>query len=122
MNKLAIGMVFSGLLLAAGGTNLSGKWEVQVEGIGAPRAQKFDLKQKGDALTGTYEGKHGESKVSGTVKDSAVEMEMQIIENDSIVKVHYVGTATEDGIKGTVTFGDIGKGTWVAARPSSHKK
>lgn len=123
MNKLAIGMVVSGFLFAGNGPNLSGKWEIQVEGYGAPRTQKFELKQKGDELSGTYEGKYGESKVSGTVKDSAVEFEMRIIENDHIVHVHYTGTATDDGIKGTVTFGDLGKGTWVAERDTgAHKK
>lgn len=126
LKKWGIGIILAGLpgiMLAAGGSDVSGKWEVQVEGYGAPRTQKFDLKQKGEALSGIYEGKFGESKVSGTVKDSAVDFEMSIIENEHIVTVHYTGVASDDAIKGTVTFGDTGKGTWVASRgTSSHKK
>jgi hypothetical protein len=123
MNKLGIGMMLCGIVFAGSGANLSGKWDVQVEGYGAPRTQRFELKQKGDVLTGTYAGKFGESKVTGTVKDSAVEFEMMVVENDHILKVHYEGTEAPDGgIKGTVTFGDQGKGTWVAERPSGHKK
>jgi hypothetical protein len=123
MSKLGIGILLSGLALAGSATNISGKWEVQVEGYGAPRTQKFELKQKGEELSGIYAGKFGESKVSGTVKDAAVEFEMRVIENDHIMTVHYKGTATDEGIKGTVTFGDEGKGTWVAARGSAaHKK
>lgn len=122
MKLLGIGLVLSGVLLASGTTNISGKWEVQVEGYGAPRAQKFELKQKGEDLSGVYAGKFGESKVTGTVKDAAVEFEMRIIDKDHIVTVHYTGTATDEGIKGTVTFGDEGKGTWVAMRPTPHKK
>jgi hypothetical protein len=122
MKLLGIGLVLSGVLFASGTTNISGKWEVQVEGYGAPRAQKFELKQKGEDLSGVYAGKFGESKVTGTVKDAAVEFEMRIIEKDHIVTVHYTGTATDEGIKGTVTFGDEGKGTWVALRPVPHKK
>jgi hypothetical protein len=123
MKLLGVGFVLSSVLLAGGTANLSGKWEVQVEGYGAPRTQKFDLKQSGEGLSGVYAGKFGESKVTGTVKDSAVEFEMRIIENERIVTVHYTGTASDDGIKGTVTFGDVGKGTWVASRwTSSHKK
>jgi len=123
MKPFAIGLVLTGLLLAGAGPNLSGKWQVEVEGYGAPRTQKFDLKQEGDGLSGVYAGKFGESKVTGTVKDSAIEFEMKIIENERIVLVHYTGTATDDGIKGTVTFGDLGKGTWVASRwAPSHKK
>jgi hypothetical protein len=123
MKLLGVGFVFSAVLFAGGAANLSGKWEVQVEGYGAPRTQRFDFKQQGEGLSGVYAGKFGESKVTGTVKDAAVEFEMRVIENERILTVHYTGTATEDGIKGTVTFGDAGKGTWVASRPTqAHKK
>jgi hypothetical protein len=123
MKLLGVGFVFSTVLFAGGAANLSGKWEVQVEGYGAPRTQRFDLKQQGEGLSGVYAGKYGESKVAGTVKDSAVEFEMRVIEGDRILTVHYTGTATDDGIKGTVTFGDAGKGTWVASRwTPAHKK
>jgi hypothetical protein len=123
MKGLIVGVVLSGIAFPGGTTNLSGKWDVEVEGYGAPRSQKFDLKQNGEALSGVYAGKFGESKVSGTVKDATVDFEMRVIENERIVTVHYTGTASEDGIKGTVTFGDLGKGTWVASRwTPSHKK
>jgi hypothetical protein len=122
MKLLGIGFALSSILFAGGTANISGKWEVQVEGYGAPRTQKFDLKQKGEDLSGVYAGKFGESKVTGTVKDAAVEFEMRVIDKEHIVTVHYTGTATDDGIKGTVTFGDEGKGTWVALRPAPHKK
>lgn len=121
MKPVGIG-IFLAALVAGETANVSGKWEVRVEGVGAPRTQTFDLKQKGDQLTGVYSGKHGESKVTGTVKDSAVEFEMRIIEDERIVTVHYSGLASDDGIKGTVTFGDLGKGTWVASRWTPHKK
>jgi hypothetical protein len=123
MKQLGVGFVLSSILFAGGTANLSGKWEVQVEGYGAPRTQKFDLKQSGEGLSGVYEGRFGESKVTGTVKDSAVEFEMRVIENERILTIHYIGTASDDGIKGTVTFGDAGKGTWVMSRPApAHKK
>jgi hypothetical protein len=122
MKLLVVGFVLSTALFA-GGANLSGKWEVQVEGYGASRTQRFDLKQTGDGLSGVYAGKYGESKVTGSVKDGAVEFEMRVIEDEHIITVHYTGTATDDGIKGTVTFGDVGKGTWVASRwTQAHKK
>src|SRR5271170_2931372 len=103
MKLLGVGLVLPTFVFAGGTANLSGKWEVQVEGYGAPRTQKFELKQKGEDLSGVYAGKFGESKVAGTVKDAAVEFEMRIIDKDHIVTVHYTGTATDDGIKGTVT-------------------
>ena len=123
MKHLAAAFILSAFAAAGADPNITGKWEVQVEGYGAPRTQKFDLKQTGADLSGVYAGKFGESKVSGTVKDSAVDFEMRVIENDRILTVHYVGTAADDGIKGTVTFGDAGKGTWVASRwTPPHKK
>src|SRR5580692_8020418 len=96
MTKLGIGFIVMSLLAAGTTPNLSGKWEVQVEGYGAPRTQKFELRQKGEDLSGVYAGKFGESKVTGTVKDSAVEFEMRVIEKEQIVTVHYTGVATDD--------------------------
>jgi hypothetical protein len=123
MRKLGIGFILTGLLIAGGTADVSGKWEVQVEGYGAPRTQKFELKQTGDVISGVYAGKFGESKITGRVKNSAIELEMRVIENENIITVHYTGTAAEDGLKGTVTFGNLGKGTWVASRgTTSHKK
>lgn len=122
MKKCAIGFVLAVSLMAGAKGDLSGKWEIQVEGYGAPRTQKFELKQKGQDISGTYAGKFGDSKVSGKVNDSAVDFEMRVIESDRIITVHYTGTAADDVLKGTVTFGDLGKGTWVASRGSAHKK
>ena len=51
MKGLIVGVVLSGIAFAGGTTNLSGKWDVEVEGYGAPRSQKFDLKQNGEALS-----------------------------------------------------------------------
>ena len=121
MKGLFILLAVTGMLMGQD-ANISGKWEIQVEGYGAPRTQRFDLKQVGETLSGAYAGKFGESKVTGTVKAQAVDFQMKVIENEHIVTVHYIGTAAEDGIKGTVTFGDEGKGTWIASRPTPHKK
>lgn len=124
MKGSLFGLAFAAsMLLAQNPGNISGKWEIQVEGVGAPRTQRFELKQVGENLTGAYAGKFGESKVTGTVKDKDIEFEMKIIENEHIVTVHYTGSPVDDGLKGTVTFGDEGKGTWIASRPvPQHKK
>ena len=56
MKQLGVGFVLSSILFAGGTANLSGKWEVVVEGYGAPRTQKFELKQSGEGLSGVYAG------------------------------------------------------------------
>ncbi|HEY6371336.1 MAG TPA: hypothetical protein VIX37_12215 [Candidatus Sulfotelmatobacter sp.] len=118
--KLAgITCLLSVLLL---GETVNGKWEIRVEGYGEPRTQKFDLKQKGDELSGIYAGKLGESKVSGSVKDAQVEFEFRAIEKEHIITIHYTGTVKDqETMQGTVTFGDLGKGTWTATRGSVKK-
>ena len=50
MKQLGVGFVLSSILFAGGTANLSGKWEVVVEGYGAPRTQKFELKQSGAVM------------------------------------------------------------------------
>jgi len=123
MKLSGVGFILSSVLIAGGTQNLSGKWDVEVEGYGAPRSQKIRAEAERRGSVGRLRGQIWRIEGHRHGKDAAVEFEMRVIENERIVTVHYVGTASDDGIKGTVTFGDVGKGTWVASRATaSHKK
>jgi hypothetical protein len=58
------------------------------------------LKQKGEDLSGLYAGKFGESKITGTVKESAVEFELRVTEKDQIVTVHIPAWPQTTALKG----------------------
>ena len=71
------------------------------------------FQQKGEALTGTYSGQLGESKLKGTVKGDKVEFQFETGE----ITVVYLGTivnATE--MKGKCDYGGFFAGTWTAKK------
>jgi len=73
-------VVLLGLLLVTAGawanaTDISGTWECTIERppeLSGPFNATFVFKQAGEKLSGTYSGKFGEHKVSGTVKGDKV--------------------------------------------------
>jgi hypothetical protein len=93
--------------------DLTGKWVFDVAtdaGSGTPR---FELTQKGEALTGKYSGALGEADVKGTVKGDAVEISFET----SGAKVIYTGKLLADGtLKGTVDLAGQARGTFTGKR------
>jgi hypothetical protein len=97
---------------AADKVDLSGKWNLAVttpNGTGNP---VFTLKQTGNKLTGTYEGRFGKSPVTGTVNGKAFEIKFTLDK----VPITYKGKIDGAKISGTVDFGDKDKGTFVGEK------
>jgi hypothetical protein len=93
LRRLFITMLAStalaGAALAAD-ANVAGEWDFTVEtqaGTGTPH---FSLKQDGSNVTGTYKGQLGEAPVTGTVEG--------------------------DAIKGKVSLGELGEGTFTGKK------
>lgn len=101
----------SALMLWA--AELTGKWEFQVEtsaGSGTPR---FDLVQKGEALSGQYAGALGEAEVKGSIKGEDVEIRFEVSGNTVV----YRGKVEKDGtMKGSVDIAGQATGTWTGTR------
>jgi hypothetical protein len=110
MKTLVLFFAITALAFAA---DISGKWSFEVvldAGSGSPG---FEFTQTGDNLTGMYHGQFGDAKVSGTVKGDKVEFTF----GGDAGTVKYSGTL--DGankMKGTVDYGEAGKGTFTAAK------
>jgi hypothetical protein len=109
--KRYVSLIF--LAAIAWAADLTGKWEFKVEtsaGSGTPR---FDLVQKGEALSGHYAGALGEAELTGTVKGEDVEIRFDVGGNTVI----YKGKALKDGtLKGTVDIAGQATGTWTGHR------
>jgi len=102
---------FTAVALAA---DLSGTWSAAVTLDAGSGTATFVLKQSGDQLAGTYTGALGEAKVTGTVKGDAVEWGF---DHPEAGKIHYSGTLKGPSkIEGSVEYGQLGKGTFVAEK------
>jgi hypothetical protein len=109
--------VFLGLMLCAltlAAADISGTWSASVVLDAGSGTATFVLKQDGDKLSGSYSGALGEAKVTGSVKGDEAEWSF---ESEDAGKVVYKGKL--DGaakIKGTVEYGQLGKGSFTAEK------
>jgi hypothetical protein len=112
---LAAMTVFSTATLAAD-ANVAGEWDMQVEtqaGTGTPH---FSFKQEGSTITGTYKGQLGEAPVTGTVKGNEATWTFNVSAQGADLTITYKGTVEGDTIKGTLTLGDFGDGTFTGKK------
>ena len=97
--------------------DVAGKWALTVETSGGTGTPSVELKQDGETLTGTYSSQvFGEQKVTGTIKDNAITFGFKTSFQGSDVTVTYTGTADTSTMKGKVTVGDLGEGTFTGKK------
>ena len=113
---------FPALLLAHGArqdkpVNVAGSWALTVETAAGTGTPSIELKQDGETLTGNYSSEvFGEQKVTGTIKGNAVTFGFTTSFEGSTVTVTYTGTADASTMKGKVTIGDLGEGTFTGRK------
>jgi hypothetical protein len=110
MKTLVLFFALAALTFAA---DISGKWTFDVvldAGSGSPN---FEFTQSGETLTGMYHGQFGDAKLTGTVKGDKVEFTF----SSDAGSAKYSGTILDDKkMKGTVDYGEAGKGTFTASK------
>ena len=97
--------------------DVAGAWALTVEtsaGTGTPGVQ---FTQDGETLAGTYTSQvFGEQKVTGTVKGNVITFSFSASIQDANVTVTYTGTVDGATMKGKVTLGDLGEGTFTGEK------
>ena len=96
--------------------DISGPWVFEVTTAAGSGSPSVTFKQSGEALTGQYSGQLGEAPLQGTLKGSDLTFSFDVSVQDTKLHVVYAGTATKDALKGTVTLGELGEGTFTARR------
>jgi hypothetical protein len=116
MRKLIVLAVLISAALTLRAADLTGTWSAAVVLDAGNGTATFTFKQTGEALTGTYTGTFGQAQVTGTVKGDQAEWSF---ENEQVGKVTYKGMLDGAGkMKGSVTYGQLGAGTFTAERKS----
>jgi len=98
--------------------DVTGKWTFQVQtelGSGSPTVT---LVQAGEKLTGHYSSEAlGEADLTGTVKGRDIAFSFTANVQGLAIAVTYTGTIeASDAMKGKMTLGDLGDGTFTAKR------
>jgi hypothetical protein len=119
---LTAAIVLPGPVLAGGArqdkpADVAGTWAITVEIGGNTGNPTLTLKQDGETLTGTYASQvFGEQKVTGTIKGNAITFEFTGTIEGNSMKVTYSGTVDQATMKGKVSLGELGEGTFTAKK------
>jgi len=125
MTRLAIVTVLAALGLSvvqAEPAKVDGRWNVllQLETItGHP---VLTLKQDGEKLTGTYEGRYGPSALQGEVKENRIAFAVTFSAEGTTTTGVFQGTVEGETMGGTVEFEGAGSGKWSAVRAKTEPK
>ena len=118
--------LFAASLVALAATaepaKVDGKWNVllQLETItGHP---VITLKQNGEKLTGTYEGRYGPSPLEGEIKENRIAFAVTFTAEGSKTTGVFQGTVDGASMSGSVEFEGAGNGTWSAVRAKAEPK
>jgi hypothetical protein len=74
------------------------------------------LKQDGEKLTGTYEGRYGESVLRGTIKEKDISFTVTLVAEGMQTQGVFAGKVEGETMGGDVSFEGAGDGTWSAVR------
>ena len=110
----ALTVVATGVFAAD--ANVSGEWDMSVQTQAGSGSPHFSLKQEGTAVTGSYKGQLGEAPVTGTVKGNEVSLTYKVSGQGQELVVTYTGTVEGNTIKGKVSMGELGEGTFTGKK------
>ncbi len=97
--------------------DVTGTWEISMEGPEGPMTLLATYKQEGEKLTGTQSNPMGgEDKLEGTVENGTIEYVLHVDMGGQQVSIGFSGKVDGDSITGTVTLGDMGSSNWSAKR------
>ena len=104
--------------------DVSGKWGVVMELSIGTSNPTLVLKHDGTKVTGTYTGRYGESKLTGTVNDKRVlTFQVALSAEGADVTMLFTGEVSADGQfveKGIVNIEGLGEGSWAAKKEKAN--
>jgi hypothetical protein len=119
LRRLFITLLASTALAAAAlaaDANVAGEWDFSVETQAGSGTPHFSLKQDGTTVTGNYKGALGEAPVTGTVKGNELTINFKVSAQGTELECTYTGTVEGDTIKGKVSLGELGEGTFTGKK------
>jgi|SRR5215831_5981215 len=104
----------SSALMAQAKVDVTGKWALEVTTqAGGTTRPSVTLKQDGEKLTGHYSSETlGEAEVTGTVKGQQIEFGFNAEVQGFALQVRYTGTVDGNSMKGKISLGELGDGTF----------
>ncbi len=94
---------------------LTGTWALEVQHSAGTSTPTATITQTGEKLAGKYVGSYGESVLTGSIKGADFTFSVEI-GTEQKVTVVYTGTLDGDTVRGSLTMGEMGEGTFTGKR------
>jgi hypothetical protein len=94
---------------------MTGTWTLEVHHSAGVSTPTVTMTQTGEKLAGKYVSSYGESELTGSIKGTEFTFTVEI-GTEQKVRVVYTGTLDGNSIKGSLTMGEIGEGTFTGKR------
>ena len=107
-------VLFLGVAVGAQ-SNVSGAWDLNINGPQGPITAAATLKQDGETVTGTIDTPQGTAEMKGTLKGKALVLSFSIAGPDGPLDIKVNGEVDGDAIKGMLDFG-MGQADFTAAK------
>jgi hypothetical protein len=101
---------------AAGGGEISGKWDITFNMGGNQMPGSATFTQTGDKVTGTLTSLAGGVPVSGTMTGKTLKLEFNVPTQQGDVPVTMTGDLGPDGFTGKASLAGIGDADWTGKR------
>jgi len=98
--------------------DVTGAWEFTVQSAAGTSMPTVTFKQDGEKLTGHYSSQLvGEAELTGTAKGPAIDFVVSSNVQGAAIVLRYNGTVEgKDTMKGKLSMGEFGDGTFTAKR------
>lgn len=96
--------------------SVTGPWTMTLEMQMGTATPALDLVQQGEKITGTYEGRYGQSRLTGTLKKNVIEFSFTMNAEGTEVVMSFRGQVAADfkSMKGDADLGGMGEANWSA--------
>lgn len=103
-------------VFAPAAADVTGIWDLAVETAAGPGHPVFTFRQEDERLSGHYRGAFGEAPVTGSRRGTAITFSVKVKAGDQDATIEYAGTVEGSAMKGKVTFGTFGEGTFTGTK------
>ena len=102
---------------AAPAVDLTGQWDVHIEYTANTSTHTLHVKQVGNRIEGTHQGDFVSRDLAGTIDGNSVQIASSYTErHGDALSFRFKGTATADGMSGTLDMGEYLMARWSARR------
>lgn len=94
---------------------MTGTWSFEVTHSAGVSTPTVTITQTGEKLSGKYQSSYGQFELAGTIKDTEFSFSVDVGTEQKVTLV-YTGKLDGDTVKGNVTMGEMGEGTFTGKR------